>query len=208
MSYHTLTTPFRWQAEPIKGSRFLVVLHPVHDGEDARSVVDALRTEFRDASHHVWAWRLADGTTRCDDDGEPGGSAGRPVLAQLEGHDTADVVAVVMRWFGGTKLGVGGLMRAYGGSAGKALDAAPRVVVAPQAELALTFDYGVTNAVDAVLAAHDHRVVDTRYDVLVHRVIQVPVAEADRLATALTDRSGGQVRVVVDRSGRHDRDLG
>lgn len=96
-----------------KGSVFLTELHPAQDAETRASVLAALRKRDHDATHHCTAWRDASGASGADDDGEPSGTAGRPMLAVLEGAEATDLVAVCIRWFGGTKLGSGGLVRAY-----------------------------------------------------------------------------------------------
>lgn len=166
---------------------------PVTDAASAREALEAVRRDHPDASHHCWAYRLSDGTERSDDDGEPGGSAGRPILAQLAGHGVADALVVVARWFGGTKLGVGGLIRAYGGTAGKALDAAPLTEVLPSTVLRITYGYDDTSAVDAALAATDHDALDAHYGADVTRTVQVLEADAQALVEALAERSGGRV---------------
>lgn len=107
-----------------KGSRFLARVAPAASEEEAREVLAVLAEEHRDATHHCWAWRLGPGRRedggreegsreRSSDAGEPSGTAGAPILAILRGAGLTDVVAVVVRWFGGTKLGKGGLARAY-----------------------------------------------------------------------------------------------
>lgn len=109
--------------ETIRASRFLALARPVADEAAARRVVDEARTALPDAHHHCSAWRIGQ-RLAADDDGEPGGTAGRPMLEVLLKRDLDHVVVVCVRWFGGTKLGAGGLVRAYGGSVAKALDAA------------------------------------------------------------------------------------
>jgi uncharacterized YigZ family protein len=119
----TVATASRHEGEQIKGSRFIVDIVSVAAESDARDALSAIAAEFADASHHCWAWRMATPSIeRASDDGEPSGSAGRPILAQLAGRDLVDTAAIVTRYFGGTKLGVGGLVRAYGGAVGEALD--------------------------------------------------------------------------------------
>ncbi|MCA9739293.1 MAG: YigZ family protein, partial [Gemmatimonadetes bacterium] len=122
----TVARAVRVEIPRIKGSRFIADLVPVSDAAQADAAVDAARAAFPDARHHCFAWRVgARGDTfRFGDDGEPAGSAGRPILQHLEGLDVTDAVLVVTRYFGGTKLGVGGLIRAYGGAAAAALEAA------------------------------------------------------------------------------------
>ena len=96
-----------------KASVFLTELHPAADAEARAAVLAVLRRRDFDATHHCSAWREASGAAGSDDDGEPSGTAGRPMLAVLEGGRAVDLVAVCIRWYGGTKLGTGGLVRAY-----------------------------------------------------------------------------------------------
>ncbi len=196
MSYRTLAEPFVWAAEPVKGSRFEAHLAPASSAEEALAAVRAVAAAHPDADSCCWAWRLRDGGTRIWDADEPRGSAGRPILAQLEGHGVFDVVAVVLRHFGGTKLGVGGLMRAFGGTAGMALDRAPLVERADTVDLLLTHAYADTSPVDAALAAAGGVVVSTRWEVEVERTVRVSVDAVEALTTALRDRTSGRVVAV------------
>ena len=113
----TLPVPARYEQE-IKGSRFLALAARARDPDEA---MDWLASVFvADATHNCWAYRIG-GLYRFNDDGEPGGSAGRPILSAIDGQAMDQVVCVVVRWYGGTKLGVGGLVRAYGGTAAECL---------------------------------------------------------------------------------------
>lgn len=129
---HTLTGACRYQQE-IKKSRFLALAAPVQTPPQAlaflREVADAA------ASHNCWAYRIGQ-DYRFNDDGEPGGSAGRPILQAIEGQGMDQVMVVVTRWYGGIKLGAGGLVRAYGGTAAECLRRAGRVPVVAMARLA------------------------------------------------------------------------
>ena len=109
----------------IRKSRFICTLAPASNETDARSLVDKVRQEHWSANHHCTAWRIGTGgrLQRSNDDGEPSGTAGTPMLEVLAHRDLIDVVAVVTRYFGGTRLGVGGLIRAYGGALTAAIDA-------------------------------------------------------------------------------------
>lgn len=124
----TIVAEVRVERE-IKRSRFIATLTPVDDEEAAGAVVDRIRGEFHGASHHCTAMVLGveGGRHRSNDDGEPPGTAGAPMLAVLTGAELTDVVAVVAREFGGTLLGAGGLVRAYGGTLGAAVTAATRL---------------------------------------------------------------------------------
>lgn len=157
------------------------------------ALIEAVRAEWPDATHHCWAWRLRDGErTRSSDAGEPGGSAGRPILAQIEGHELHDVVVVVSRWFGGTKLGVGGLVRAYGGTAGMALDRAEILEVADTAAIRVEHGYGDTGAIDAVLASEKLERSDAEWGERVGFTVRIPVEDLDRVLGALRDATGGR----------------
>ncbi|MBT3222948.1 MAG: YigZ family protein, partial [Proteobacteria bacterium] len=124
-TFRTITATIRFRPEPIKGSRFIATATPVASSDEAQRVIADITSEMPDATHHCWGWSLHDPErSRSSDDGEPGGSAGRPILAQIQGHKLTNIVVVVTRYFGGTKLGVGGLIRAYGGAAGMVLDRA------------------------------------------------------------------------------------
>lgn len=109
-----------------KGSRFLAVLAPATEESTARAVLEALAREHADATHHCWAWRLGrPPRERAHDAGEPSGTAGIPILKVLQGEELSDLLLVVIRWYGGTKLGKGGLARAYAGAARAAVGSAP-----------------------------------------------------------------------------------
>lgn len=133
----TLTQLCRHQEE-IKKSRFLAQAAPVTSAEQAlaflREVGDPL------ATHNCWAWRIGH-DYRFNDDGEPGGTAGRPILQAIEGQDMDRVMVVVTRWYGGTKLGAGGLVRAYGGTAAECLRRAERVPIVAMARLGLHCEF-------------------------------------------------------------------
>jgi uncharacterized YigZ family protein len=130
-------------ATEVERSRFITTLVPVTDVDDAMAVLADIRVEFPDASHHGSAFVLGtDGAqTRANDDGEPGGTAGAPMLAVLRGAGVTDVLAVVTRYFGGTKLGAGGLVRAYGGAVTAALDGADRLARVPVARFEVAADH-------------------------------------------------------------------
>ena len=118
----------------VVNSRFIATAAPVFSVEAARAFVGRVRAEFADASHNVPAYVIGHGATtiaHCHDDGEPAGTAGRPVLAVLQGSGLGDVAVVVTRYFGGTKLGTGGLVRAYGDAARAVLAALPRAEKVP-----------------------------------------------------------------------------
>jgi uncharacterized YigZ family protein len=108
----------------VKGSRFLSLAYPLRQEAEALSIRESLAEQYRDASHHCWALKLGEPGTallRHSDAGEPAGSAGAPIARAIQAANLSDLLVVVIRWFGGTKLGVGGLIRAYGEAAALAL---------------------------------------------------------------------------------------
>jgi uncharacterized YigZ family protein len=146
----TLARPAEAQTR-VKASVFLAYAAPVASEEEARAILAAREKAMWDANHHCSAWRLRGGVVRANDAGEPGGSAGAPILAAIEGAGLVDVLVVVTRWFGGTKLGVGGLVRAYGEAAALALEAAPRRAGTVATRIRVRYAYPHTAAVMRVL---------------------------------------------------------
>ena len=125
------------------GSRFTAFLYPVETEEEVKAKVAALRSEYHDARHHCYAYRLGlDGSVfRCSDDGEPSGSAGRPILGQIDSAGLSDVLVVVVRYFGGIKLGIPGLIRAYKTSTADAISRARVVEKVAGRWYSLQFDW-------------------------------------------------------------------
>ncbi len=131
------------------GSRFIARAYPVESEEEVREIVAALRKEYHDARHHCYAFRIGlDGALwRAADDGEPSGSAGRPILGQIDSAGLSDVLVVVIRYFGGIKLGIPGLIRAYRSSTADALDRATLVEKVAGRWYSLHFPYDSLPAV-------------------------------------------------------------
>lgn len=193
----------RHEGEPIKGSRFIATVVPVTNEAVAKEALAAVRAEMPDAGHHCSAWRLAaPAVDRASDDGEPGGSAGRPILAQLVGRELVNTAVIVSRFWGGTKLGVGGLVRAYGGAAGLALDRADTVLWVVRVGGVLTHDHGDTDAVVRAMAAGGAHDVDVSYDVAVTRLISTPLNGATALSQAIADGTSGRAQIRFDDHGK------
>ena len=139
------------------GSRFIALAYPVETEEEVREIVSGLRKEYHDARHHCYAYRLGykRDVFRASDDGEPSGSAGRPILGQIDTLGLSDVLVVVVRYFGGIKLGIPGLIRAYKSSSADALSQAAIVEKIAARRFRLHFDYLSMNAVMKVLKEMD-----------------------------------------------------
>ncbi|MCJ7700323.1 MAG: YigZ family protein, partial [Anaerolineales bacterium] len=128
----------------VVNSRFIATLAPVFDVDQAKSFITRVKSEFTDASHNVPAFVVGHGASiiaHCSDDGEPAGTAGRPTLAVLQGSGMGDAAVVVTRYFGGTKLGKGGLVRAYGDAVRQVLKIAPLAKKVPTQTLMFALPY-------------------------------------------------------------------
>jgi uncharacterized YigZ family protein len=130
----TLAGPCEYREE-IRKSRFITLAAPINSPADAQAFIE--QNSDLNATHNCWAWKLG-AQYRSTDDGEPGGTAGRPILAAIESQDFDQVVVLVIRWYGGIQLGTGGLARAYGGGANKCLQQAERLPLINR--VSLTFD--------------------------------------------------------------------
>ena len=139
------------------GSRFIALAYPVETEEEVKAIVAGLRKQYHDARHHCFAYRLGykGNVFRSSDDGEPSGSAGRPILGQIDSAGLSDVLVVVVRYFGGIKLGIPGLIRAYKTSTADALAQAQVVEKIACVWLRLSFGYESMNAVMKVLKEMD-----------------------------------------------------
>lgn len=179
----------------MKKSRFLASAMPLACIEDAGTL---LRSAWRDeASHNCWAWRFGE-SYRSSDDGEPAGTAGRPILAAIDGSGLDRVLVVVARWFGGIKLGAGGLVRAYGGCAAECLRRAPRVELIDQRQLQVAGDFSCVGALYAQLPRFDAAVLEESHDGAgVRWTLAVAADRCDALAAALRDATRGQVEIDV-----------
>jgi uncharacterized YigZ family protein len=141
------------------GSRFISFAFPVETEEEIKDIVAELKKKYHDARHHCYAYRLGylGDRFRANDDGEPSGSAGRPILGQIDSRGLSDVLVVVVRYFGGIKLGIPGLIRAYKTSTAEALDNAGTVEKIAGKWFRIDFGYGAMNQVMKVLKDMDLR---------------------------------------------------
>lgn len=132
-----------------KGSRFISRAYPVESVDEIKDILASLRKEFHDARHHCYAYRLGPGGAvyRVNDDGEPANSAGKPILGQLQSHDLTNVLVVVVRYFGGILLGVGGLINAYRTAAREALESTVIIEKTFDCRISLQFQYAALNDV-------------------------------------------------------------
>jgi len=176
----------------IKKSRFIGCVQPVAGRPQAQAVVDALRIEHPGAAHVCWAL-MAGGQSAANDDGEPGGTAGRPMLEVLRHQQLEGVLATVVRYFGGVKLGAGGLVRAYTDAVAQALIDAPLQPLVMQRALCCSVPYDAEGIVRRELAGASATLNDVRHESLVHFDIRVPADRADALMSRIQDATQGRV---------------
>jgi uncharacterized YigZ family protein len=172
-------------------SRFVCSLYRVASDAEARERIAAHRREFWDASHNCTAYVLDEGRiARSNDDGEPAGTAGLPMLEVLRGRDLTDVLAIVTRYFGGVKLGAGGLVRAYGGAVSAAVEAAGTVELDTWPRLLVRVDYGTAGSLEGLLRLReDVRLLDVSFTEVV--TFDLACADAELLAAWVAGQSAG-----------------
>ncbi|HEY0662711.1 MAG TPA: YigZ family protein [Lysobacter sp.] len=178
----------------VKHSRFLAVAAPVATPEVALAFIAEVGDA--DATHNCWAYRIG-AQYRFSDDGEPAGTAGRPILAAIDGQGYDQVVVVVTRWFGGVKLGAGGLVRAYGGAAAECLRLARRQPLIAYREVELAYPFEDTGAVHAALAQHAAEKLTEGFAVEGAKLrIRLPADRLGPLKAQLRDATRDRVRLL------------
>lgn len=170
-----------------RSSKFLAYIYPVQREEEIRPLLEALRKRYFDATHHCYAWRLGPRgeTFRSNDDGEPSGTAGKPILGQLLSKELTDVLVVVVRYFGGTKLGVPGLIAAYREAAAEAIAAAEVVERTVDRRIRAEFPYIAMNDVMRVVKEMQPAVRGQEFDNLCALELVIRESRADELSERL-----------------------
>jgi uncharacterized YigZ family protein len=195
-SFNTISQRVRTELK-VRGSRFIATAFPITSKEDANEELDRIRREFWDATHNCYAWRLApDGLQyRFADDGEPSGSAGKPILFILQQRGLLNVLVVVTRYFGGTKLGVGGLARAYSDAASQALDAAELLEVFPTDSLLVYTPYEDVRAIRQLVERYAISFQEEFRDIVNYTVV-IRSEQVEEFSAQLTETSNGRAGVI------------
>ena len=187
---HTLSTAVSSELE-IRKSRFIAHAIPVADRDAAMAELRRLREENPTATHVCWAL-LAGGQSGMSDDGEPSGTAGRPILEVLRHHDLDGVLAAVVRYYGGVKLGAGGLVRAYTDAIARVLQDAPRVERIAQALLTVQIAYPDEARVRRWIEQEGYTLANSGYEMEVRLTVSMPVTAVDGAREALRDMTQGR----------------
>ncbi|MEN6556091.1 MAG: YigZ family protein [Anaerolineaceae bacterium] len=200
------TSPYLIPAAPaeseilVVNSRFIASLSPAFSVEEARAFHKSIRQRFPDATHHVPAFVIGHGNsviTHCSDDGEPSGTAGRPALAVLQGSGLGDAAVVVTRYFGGTLLGTGGLVKAYGDAVREVLKLVRRAIKVPTTTIGVQLPYPLFEQVQRLAAAHGGEQLESQFLADVTLILRFRDEELDAFLQQLTNLSAGQIQPVV-----------
>ncbi len=184
----------------VKNSRFVATAVPAFTVEEAKAFIARIKAECSDATHNVPAFLVGFGnsvTAHCNDDGEPSGTAGRPILAVLQGSGLGDIAVVVTRYYGGTKLGTGGLVRAYGDAAKAVLDILPRAEKVPTHTTMLALPYSLLEQVRLLVGEWNGRILDEQFAADITMTMQFTVARFPGFQEALRELSHGSLAAEV-----------
>jgi len=193
--YYTIEKPGTAEFKD-RGSKFIVRAFPITDSADFKSKLKQLKDEHPKAAHHCFAYRLGnDGNNfRSSDDGEPSGSAGKPILGQIDSKQLTNVAVIVVRYFGGTLLGIPGLINAYKTSAALALQTTPIVQKAVEVNYRIEFDYTRMNEVMTILKKFNCSVLSQAVELFCQMEIGVPRSNEELVLLRLKDLYGVQVQ--------------
>jgi len=184
----------------VVNSRFVTTVIPVSSVDDAKAELRAIRLQMPDANHHVYAYRIGHANSVIDgmsDDGEPSGTSGPPVLAVLRGSGLGDILIVVTRYFGGTKLGTGGLVRAYSEAARAGLEAVPVRLKIARTLLGIELPYPLFEQAKRIIDAHEGVIEDQQFTEIVTLMVRFKSSLTPNVCAALTELSAGRVTPVV-----------
>ncbi|CAO95294.1 IMPACT family protein [Erwinia tasmaniensis] len=187
-------------SEEIKKSRFITLLAHTDGLDEARAFVQQIKRQHPAARHHCWAFVAGapDDSQQLgfSDDGEPSGTAGKPILAQLMGSHIGEITAVVVRYYGGIMLGTGGLVKAYGGGVQQALRLLPRRVKVPMLTFSLICDYGQLGEIERLVARFDGQVLNSEFLENITLTLALPHAQVAGFRKNLSDFSRGALQLV------------
>lgn len=185
----------------IKKSRFICDIAPVSTREEARNFISSIKKEFPDARHHCSAFITGPpetGDMGMSDDGEPQGTAGKPMLQVLQGSDIGDIAAVVTRYFGGILLGTGGLVRAYSGAVQQGLEELPVAMKVPMTRVMAEVEYAQEGTLRRMLDGYRAEITDQSFGTGVAFTLLMPSSEVERFEAELVEKTNGDAEILVD----------
>ncbi len=184
----------------VVNSRFIASTGPAFSLEEAKEFITRTRMEFNDASHNVPAYIIGHGSStinHCNDDGEPSGTAGRPVLAVLQGSGLGDIVIVITRYFGGTKLGTGGLVRAYSDATRSVLQILPRAQKIPTHTVSVSFPYNLYDRVKLLVETNRGELLEQNFAAQVNITARFSFDDLPDFQNNIRDVSRGKIQAEI-----------
>lgn len=193
-TYKTISNPSEGLFKD-KGSKFIAYAYPVASEDQIREIVQSIKKEHHSARHHCYAWQLGYEKLlfRANDDGEPSSTAGKPILGQIQSFDLTNILIVVVRYFGGTLLGVSGLINAYRNAALDAINQAEIVEKLVEKQLLIEFDYGVMNEVMKLFKDEKLPQIDPQFDLKCQIKTTVRLGELGRIKENLNKIEGLEI---------------
>lgn len=185
--------------QEIKKSRFILNIARIENEDDAQAFLEKIRKQERKATHNVWAYVLGetDSVQRYSDDGEPAGTAGVPMLEVIKNNQLHNVAAVVTRYFGGIKLGAGGLIRAYAGTVADGVADIGRVELVVQHEVLIEVAYSQFESLKYWLEQNSYQILDTEYGSTVTLTVGVEATNIEKFENDVTNETDGQASLIV-----------
>lgn len=163
-----------------KKSRFIANIYPVSNLEEIENIIEDIKKLYRDATHNVYGYRLIDGTVKYSDDGEPSGTAGMPILKILKSNELQNVLVVVTRYFGGTLLGTGGLVRAYSESCKRVIDEVKKIEMIFCSLYKITTEYNYFDIIQHYCKENDFKIKDTKFSDNISIYMVIPTSKETR----------------------------
>ncbi len=196
-SYFTIFAPVQ-SIYKEKSSKFLTYAYPVQSEEEITSHLEVLRKQHYDATHHCYAWRLgAKGErSRANDDGEPSSTAGKPILGQLLSREVTNCLVVVVRYFGGTKLGVSGLIEAYRDSTAQVLDESEIIECTVDVTVSIDFSYVVMNGVMKIVKEMQPKIISQEFDNLCTMRLSIRESQSEMMISKLEKIEGCTLDII------------
>lgn len=176
-----------------KGSKFLAFAFPVSTEASIKTRLDQFHKEYHNARHICYAYKLGyddNSPYRINDDGEPSGTAGKPIFGQIQSHEITDVLIIVIRYFGGTKLGVSGLINAYKSAALEAIENSGIIECIRQTSISVSYDFALTNEAMRVVKDHHLKISEQTYDTGCHLTVEVRLSEYNRVVSVFENIYG------------------
>ncbi|AZI32570.1 IMPACT family protein [Kaistella carnis] len=188
-SFDTIQSPVENVLSKEKGSKFIGFAFPINNEKELKEALGKIRDEHPKATHHCYAFRLglSGENYRANDDGEPSGSAGLPIYNQLLAHHLTNILVIVVRYYGGTKLGVSGLVKAYKDSAKLTLDESTIITKELQIELEITFDYSQQNIIFTLLNKNEAKILDFKTAEKCTILSKIKLAEKENISEQLSE---------------------